>query len=532
MSKSHSFSIYLLKENYDATNALKEDHLLDDDVIADGLPDGSSLFLLDNPPREPWWKRYFSIKTELNQGMKSALIFLPAGERIFALSFGYAYHSLKEESYEYDFGLRVTLNAVDPEKIKNTDTLEPDAARRQRTQLSIDSSLAYFDFDNNSSILKSLTGKVKEEYKDTIKHVTGAKNLRVSSAVKSTELAHLCNKLLALYESEEYKKNFPEIQNVVPVNDPDIIGKLNTKLLGSFQIKDERVELAIPDILDYQDNLHVRFRGAGGSFLHDEVYIALYYKYLDEQDCKLTDVTLGELKKHKLELTDENGSPRQSYPIFKSLLYDTILDSANETYHLSEGNWYRVDNNYITKLESFLDSYCRDLELPDYEQAGEGEYNKSVADNNNAYLCLDKANISLTGQTQIEPCDLYSVNGDCAKLLHIKRSTRSSQLSHLFNQGTNAVELLRQENNSIQRFKTIVEEKVNGKTPAGTTDNFTRPLENGNFEVIFGIITHKDGSEKSRAFPLFSRISLMRNIKSLQLMNVKASYGFISDKSS
>ena len=32
MARSRSFSIYLLKLGFDATNALKEDHALDDDI--------------------------------------------------------------------------------------------------------------------------------------------------------------------------------------------------------------------------------------------------------------------------------------------------------------------------------------------------------------------------------------------------------------------------------------------------------------------------------------------------------------------
>lgn len=53
MSKSRSFSIYLLKGGKDATNSLKEGHRLEDGVAATNLPEGSTLFVLDNVPREP-----------------------------------------------------------------------------------------------------------------------------------------------------------------------------------------------------------------------------------------------------------------------------------------------------------------------------------------------------------------------------------------------------------------------------------------------------------------------------------------------
>lgn len=79
MAKSRAFSICLLKEGYDATNALREDHVLDDDIGAQGLPEGATLFVLDSDPRPSWWKSYFSVEKNLTQLYKGALVFLPVG---------------------------------------------------------------------------------------------------------------------------------------------------------------------------------------------------------------------------------------------------------------------------------------------------------------------------------------------------------------------------------------------------------------------------------------------------------------------
>lgn len=202
MAKSRGFSIYLLKEGYDAANALREDHALADDVGAQGLPEDASLFVLDSAPRPPWWKAYFTIEKELTQVTKGALLFMPVGGRCFALSFGHVSHNLLDSSYEYDFGLRVTLNSLDPRKLKSTDTLDPGAAKRQRTQLPIESELTLFDFERDSTILRSLTGKVRDEHKDLFRHATGASNLRISTDIEANELPDLCGKLLALYQSD------------------------------------------------------------------------------------------------------------------------------------------------------------------------------------------------------------------------------------------------------------------------------------------------------------------------------------------
>lgn len=121
--KSRSFSIFLLKAGFDATNSLVEDHVLDEDFAAGLLPDGAALFVLDSDPYPPWWKSYFEIDGSLTQVSKGALVFLAVKKRCFVLSFGHVSHYLKDSSYEYDFGLKVTLNSVDAAELRGTESL-------------------------------------------------------------------------------------------------------------------------------------------------------------------------------------------------------------------------------------------------------------------------------------------------------------------------------------------------------------------------------------------------------------------------
>src|SRR3546814_16598806 len=125
MAKSRAFSIYLLKEGYDAANALREDHALDDDIGAQGLPEGATLFVLDSDPRPPWWKSYFNVEQNLTQVNKGALVFLPVCGRCFALSFGHVAPNLIDSSSYYYFGFRVTLNSLAPHNLQNNPTIHP-----------------------------------------------------------------------------------------------------------------------------------------------------------------------------------------------------------------------------------------------------------------------------------------------------------------------------------------------------------------------------------------------------------------------
>lgn len=527
MAKSRSFSIYLLKEGYDATNALRENHALDDGIGAHGLPEGAALFVLDSDPRPPWWRSYFGIEKNLTQVTKGALVFLPVGDRCFALSFGHVAHNLVDVSFEYDFGLRVTLNSLDPHKLKSTDTLDPGAAKRQRTQLPIESELTLFDFDRDSSILRSLTGKVRDAHKDLFRHATGSSNLRLNTDIEADGLAALCETLLGLYQSEDYKDAFPEIQNIVPVRDPAQIEALNGRLLEAFRSRNPNLNITVPEIINYSDNLYAAFTGAGRSLVYDDVYIGRYYEYLDGRGSELNALGIEDLRRHALVLTDEDGNGRDRYSIFKSFVFDTTLEGAQgETFHLCEGNWYRIGHEYITRLSAYLDPLFEDSDLPPYIQLSEGAYNEAVAEADAAIACLDKKNISPDGQTSVEPCDLLAVRNGIASFYHVKISTLSAQLSHLFNQGVNAIELLRLETAAVDKLEALIRDALID----GGAEGMVALVRDQKYRIVFGIVTRKDPAGRSLNLPLFSRISLMRGMKALQLMDVRGNVMFIADQ--
>ena len=523
MAPSRSFSIFLLKETFDADNALDDENPLTP-YPADNLPAGTTLYILDSRPHPPWWKKYFGLDIDLMQESKGAIVFLPTEERVFALCLGHVAHNLKDESYEYDFGIRTTLNCVDPQRLKNTDTLEPGSSRRRRTQLPVETELTYFDFDGDSSVLKSITGKVKAEHADLVRHVTGASSLRISTKVEVGELTRLCTRLLGLYRDDSYLTTFPNIQKIAPVRDPSQLVTLNDALTNDVRAQSENVRLAVPDLIDYthdNDSLYAKFSGAGPCPLYSDVSIDRYYEYLANSGAQRDKLTIAQLKTHRLHLMNEHGDARDSHSIFKSLIYDTTLTAGGATYHLNEGNWYEVDRKYVASLQAKIDPFWADLDyLPECVHKHEGDYNEEVGGKPD-FVCLDKTNVSPIGQTQIEPCDLYTVRAAAATLIHVKISTGSSLLSHLFNQGANSVELLKSDDDAPRRLVALIQARADGVIDVA-------PVEEKRYAVVFAIITRKDPGQKSLNLPLFSRISLARNIRALhRLMGVPVSFGFV-----
>src|SRR5690242_9096017 len=132
MAKARSFSIFLLKEGYATpAKALKPGNGLSKASHAGAVGTSWPTYLATKPGASPWWRGYFGISNPVTQGFAAAIVFVTTNKRTFALTFGHMRHHLRDEAYEYDFGLRTTLNAVDPKEIRNTDELDPATSRRR-----------------------------------------------------------------------------------------------------------------------------------------------------------------------------------------------------------------------------------------------------------------------------------------------------------------------------------------------------------------------------------------------------------------
>jgi len=522
MAKSRSFSIYLLKDGYNSTNSLKEGHHLERITENNAnLPVDAEMYILNNPSTSPWWKEYWGVSIDLQQSHKGALVFLKINDTNWvALTFGSTYHQLKDEAFVHDFGILTTLNALDPTKIKSTDILSPENAKRQRIQSPTASGLNFFDFRTDEIILKKMTGAVKSDYASLFKNITGGSSLKVSSNLPAANIANLCNSLLEIYRKEDFKTSFPEIQNIVPVKDPDLLLELNDKLLEAFNQDPAPMELvlAIPEIFDYETEYYIKYSGEGASNLEfSDVFIKGYREYLEEKEVDYIE-TIDKFKSHKLKVLDTNNNLKKEYQIYKSLLFD--CEHGNNMYHFCEGEWYHINKDFVQKLSSELDPLFVDSHelLHQCEHKREDDYNNSVKDAHDNVICLDKTSITPVGQSGIEPCDLIFIKDDYLEFAHIKISTRSASLSHLFNQGINSAELLRVNEESQAKLKSLTESKP----------EMSQLIDSGTFRVTYGIITKKQGL-KTKGLPLFSRISLLRTVNTLKAMRIPVQIVYIFD---
>lgn len=187
-----------------------------------------------------------------------------------------------------------------------------------RIQIPNASDLTLFDCDHDISILRNITGRVKEECKDLFKNPSGASNLRVNSSVQPHSILELLSKLLAIYNLETFKDTFPSLLNVTPVKDPETISRLNEHLLTALKNKDENLYLTIPEIIDYQQISHIRFKPKRGSEHVHDLFLERYYQYLEQTNQNLKNIQLDDIHKQKISLMGNPDSYEiKCYQLFK-----------------------------------------------------------------------------------------------------------------------------------------------------------------------------------------------------------------------
>jgi uncharacterized protein (TIGR04141 family) len=197
----------------------------------------------------------------------------------------------------------------------------------------------------------------------------------------------------------------------------------------------------------------------------------------------------------------------RQWTAYRCLVFETLLD--RRAFVLSAGKWFAVDGDFVADVEARLARIpVVDLGLPSGlvgEQ--EGDYNQRVARDVPGAALLDRVLFRPRGaRSSIEVADLAIGT----RLLHVKRKTSSSTLSHLFAQGRIAGETLKQD--------VTVREALLGCLEAGhPLIKALRPerLQPRSITITF-VIVAANATDLPNALPFFSKLNLVRTREFLE----------------
>lgn len=501
--KTHRLQIYLIKKG------ISEDIILGEEYPKKNVGIGT-LFYKQSSSHQPQWLELFQRDGYGLEGVyaasASALLLVKAENRFFAIAFGHGgRHMLLPGVYEERFGLLVTLNAVDPKSIRSVDTKTLESEPMQtREQASRGTETNRFTFDPESDLVRAFTGTPAAS-ENLGSMLVGKDALKISIRTELNDIKALLKILLKKFGEKKYIENgFDWIDQMKELQDSKLIETLNGKMVAEFnKASPSKLWLTVPDIIDWDDVAGFKYSQKKTEDLKDDLHIQAFKDFIDKE------VTLEDLENHRVHMhCSSTENDKEKWKVYDCVYCE--CDNDGSTYLLSNGRWYAINKKLVDKVNSAFGKIPKKTTaytFPDYNHDSEGAYNKAICDGRSA-ICFDAQPISYGGSySKIEFCDVYTTS---KKMIHVKRYSGSSTLSHLFNQGANAAEALLD-----TEFRAAVNKKLSSANKINSPNN---PRES--MEVVFGIVSK---SEKDLDIPFFSKMSLKHVASRLQNLGYKVS---------
>jgi uncharacterized protein (TIGR04141 family) len=474
--------------------------------------------------KTPWWAAYLRPHLEAGEALEalanrstSAVLFVEVGGGRFAFAFGFGRHLLDPDAYEHDFGLKVVLNTVAPDRLMSVDARTFDElTMHTRRDVSQGSGFGVFGLDVTRDLVRSVTGPPRDE--ELGARATGSDSLSLLSRAQVTELPALCQRLQVAYSSDDYKERFRWIDHLRRVTDPSLVAKLNERLVAAIRAGElVDMHLAPPEPIAWARLDGFTYSTVEREERDPDPRISTYVESLDE----LGDFELADLKRDRvIAASAEMDQPLDEWPVYRCIVYEVREDDV--LYALSAGQWYRVDASFAEEVIRFAEDLpALAVELPESESdVREEDYNAAAAEATGA-ICLDQQLVATPTGDRIELCDLLTRD---RQFIHVKKRGASSTLSHLFSQGLVAGELLVRE----QSFRTGAREVV-----SRVDEQFAEVMPDqrpgrDEWEIGFAVLTRSQRATPL-TLPFFSLVNLRSAVLRLRELGYRVSVRAVSE---
>ena len=439
--------------------------------------------------------------------------------RTVCYTFGHGRHLLDQDRIDRSFGLRVALNTIDPAKLRGLDTRrQEDLVVNSRSQSSIGTDIASFSLNEYRDILTKAAGSTIEEHMETLGgSIYGSDGISFDVLIQVGELANRARHLLSLYQVERYKELFPFVDYILPV-DPEKSDQLDNTLVTTLRTllaqgsTDFRcLYLASPELLDVEELEGFVFSSERGKdkTVHPELNLTAY---IDTRRNTLDSYTIKTVKRDNVLLRNRDQIDRRLSSVYRCLIAEVEIEDT--TYQLVDGRWYEVEGSFVERINLEVSSILSATVSFPPHVIGETEqnYNSRVAHKLDALL-MDRKNIPLGGgSNRIEFCDMAFPD---RTVVHAKKRTSSSALSHLWLQGTVAITALL----SDSEFRSQVRSRIQCIDPA-FAHLADEGLTGSDYTIVYLIIGVDSVHGAWESLPFFSRVALAQACSTLSSMNV------------
>jgi len=440
----------------------------------------------------------------------------------FAISFGSGYHMLNKDAYVPNFGLKVVLNVISPDHMRKIDKHDISSTPKHTSeQLSKIGTQIDFNLNIETDILTGVVGSFRKNKKSQAKNkykyrqkmlgvtICGKSSLNINAPFDIDNIDKLLKYSYTAFVVKKYIKNgFDWVDNVTLISsETQLYEDLNNQLnieLSSLQEENEKIWISVPELIEWNNIRGFCYRNKYED-LYPDLFINDLLKYRQEDEI----LSVNLLKSISVDARNsENTKNQYSWTAFDCLYSE--IDFNHKKYMLINSEWYEINQDFVKTIDAKFKKII-EKEVPinfidaEEQDKEENDYNIRLSNFFSNSICLDAKNISHGGKySKIEFCDVFDLNNN--NLIHVKKYSGSSVLSHLFAQGAVSAELLLNDSN----FKDKVEAKIKEQI-----DEFYFK-DRTTYNIIFGVIAKPQ--KDSVDFPFFSKVTLTSAVQKLQNM--------------
>ncbi len=494
----NNLSIYLIKETItdfsDIVETCRVLHTFNENTIA--------YYAASNSKTPNWLYDFFRIDNAhiLNSNSRAILVKrLPISDnvtRIFAITFGYGKNLFKDEVYEEDFGIKIVLNTIEPNKIRKISKTDIKKNYKQsQEQMPRESDIGEFGFDFDGELIKFVSGKCDDEmFERSI--ISGGDYFSLSVEKDITNMDEFLLYCYQKYVSNDYKNKFDWVDNIKLVKQSNLINSLNNKAIEIINGRDfTNIWFAVPEVLKWDIVSGIYIPGQEN---RDHLYSDIKSETVLDSFKNQQISSFEQLKSKRIIVKSSlnDGSEIARWSASKCLVGS--IEYENNVYAINGGNWYKINSDFAQEINNFYDriplSNLSFIDCPN--GATEDTYNDLVIENDDSYLLLHKCNVNIEGTrgNSIETCDLVNQKN----LIHVKQNGGSTYLSHLFNQAIVSCNSLK---DPVFRNKLAV--KLNEKNIPNFIDD---PFDANDYTIVLGIINNHTNERPH--IPFFSKVSI------------------------
>lgn len=446
--------------------------------------------------RPPSWAAFFKnhiAEEEFGRsGFPAAVLLLTVDDHHFAVTFGTGRFLLEPLKLEQRFGLLVALNSIDEKGVRSIDKQSFDRlATQSRIQASRNASPLDFGLDVEQDLLRGVVGTPSD---GTIgETVAGLDALHVNWRGALESLPRQLRVYLKKYSEKRYKKTFSWIDQILEVRDESIKAKLDNSLVDVLQSNNRHRCWMAPDgIIDWPAISTFQFGQSHKAPRFSTLSLESFLEHIGD----LGELSADLLSRKTVRALRADDTVAHEWPALRCMY--TEIELGDRVFMLNAGKWYSIAKTFTDEVQQVVEKIpMHSLGIPEYDDKSETHYNRRVAALHSSQFSLVDREIIRHGgpHGQIEFCDLYSKDRD---IVHLKRFSSSSTLSHLFSQAVVSGELLRSDATFRSKANLLLSEAHKIKNP-------NSELEVGQYRIIFGII---GGHGSCSKLPFFSRVTL------------------------